>query len=273
MRCGSCKRCATAWWCWTTAKRLRTPSRRKRWRIRATSRPTSARERRRMLEVRNIESGYGRTKVLHGVSFSVSDGALVAVLGGNGSGKSTTLKRVAGVVGRSAGEITLAGQRIDQVPACRMASSGLVLVPQGKEVFAAMSVEENILMGGYHRRREKARLRDDLQQVYALFPRLALRRKALAGLLSGGERQMLAICRALLARPRMLVVGEMGEVIGGLRGRGISILLVEQNVAMALELADELHILREGRVAHSCVNGPGVDLASLQEFYLGKGTR
>ncbi|MCW5235927.1 ABC transporter ATP-binding protein [Verminephrobacter eiseniae] len=238
-----------------------------------------------MLEVRNIESGYGRTKVLHGVSLSVPDGALVAVLGGNGSGKSTTLKTLAGLVRPSAGEITLAGQRIDQVPACRMASSGLVLVPQGKEVFAAMSVEENILMGGYHRRREKARLRDDLQEVYALFPRLALRRKALAGLLSGGERQMLSIGRALLAKPRMLlldepssalapkVVGEIAEVIRGLRGRGIAILLVEQNVAMALELADELHILREGRVAHSCVNGPGVDLASLQEFYLGKGTR
>src|SRR6218665_4082367 len=161
MRCGSCKRCATAWWCWTTAKRLRTPSRRKRWRIRASSRPTSARERWRMLEVRNIESGYGRTNVLHGVSFSVSDGALVAVLGGNGSGKSTTLKTLAGLVPPSAGQITLAGQRIDQLPACRMASSGLVLVPQGKELFAGMWVDENILMAGHHSRPAKARLHED----------------------------------------------------------------------------------------------------------------
>jgi len=236
-----------------------------------------------MLEVRNIEAGYGRSRVLFGVSFAVPAQGLVAVLGGNGSGKSTTLKALAGLVKPTGGEIVWDGKRIDQVPAYQMARHGLVLVPQGKEVFAAMSVEENILMGGYHRRREKAQLRHDLEELYALFPRLAVRKKAFAGLLSGGERQMLSISRALMAKPRMLlldepsaalapkVVGEIAEVIRGLRGRGMAILLVEQNVAMALELADEIHILREGRVAHSCVNGPGVDIASLQEFYLGQG--
>lgn len=234
-----------------------------------------------MLEVKNIEAGYGRSKVLYGVSFSVPKSGLTAVLGGNGSGKSTTLKALAGLVVPSSGEIVLDGQRIDGVPAHQMAGNGLVLVPQGKEVFAGMSVEENILMGAYHRRHDKAQIRRDLDEVYALFPRLVVRKKALAGLLSGGERQMLSIGRALLAKPRMLlldepsaalspkVVGEIADIIRGLRSRGLSILLVEQNVSMALELADEIHILREGRVAHSCVNGPDVDMASLQQFYLG----
>ncbi|MES2530545.1 MAG: ABC transporter ATP-binding protein [Pseudomonadota bacterium] len=236
-----------------------------------------------MLEVKNIEAGYGRSKVLYGVSFSVPKSGLTAVLGGNGSGKSTTLKALAGLVVPSAGEILLDGQRIDGVPAHQMAGNGLVLVPQGKEVFAGMSVEENILMGAYHRRHDKAQIRRDLDEVYGLFPRLVVRKKALAGLLSGGERQMLSIGRALLAKPRMLlldepsaalspkVVGEIADIIRGLRSRGLSILLVEQNVSMALELADEIHILREGRVAHSCVNGPDVDMASLQQFYLGAG--
>lgn len=236
-----------------------------------------------MLEVKDIEAGYGLARVLHGISFSVPDNGLTAVLGGNGSGKSTTLKTLAGLLTPSRGEVWLDGQRIDHVPAHQMAAHGLTFVPQGKEVFAGMSVEENIMMGAYHRRREKAQIGRDLDEVYHLFPRLHERRKALAGLLSGGERQMLSIGRALLAKPRLLlldepsaalspkVVGEIADIIRDLRTKGLSILLVEQNVSMALELADEIHILREGRVAHSCRNGPEVDLASLQQFYLGSG--
>lgn len=234
-----------------------------------------------MLEVIDIQAGYGKTRILHRVSFSVPDGGLTAVLGGNGSGKSTTLKTICGLLRPDSGQIVLAGERIDQLPAHAMAAHGLVLVPQGKEVFAEMSVEENILMGGYHRRRERAALKHDLHEVYELFPRLVQRRRAPAGLLSGGERQMLALGRALLARPRMLlldepsaalspkVVGEISDMIHELRERGLTILLVEQNVSLALELADDIHVLREGRVALSCRNGPDVDMASLQEFYLG----
>ncbi len=236
-----------------------------------------------MLEVRNIEAGYGRAKVLHGISFTVPDNGLTAVLGGNGSGKSTTLKTLAGLLTPSSGEIWLDGERIDHVPAHEMAAHGLTFVPQGKEVFAAMSVHENILMGAYHRRRQKEQIRRDLDEVYALFPRLQARRTAPAGLLSGGERQMLSIGRALLTRPRMLlldepsaalapkVVGEIVEIIRNLRAKGLTVLMVEQNVPMALELAGDIHILREGRVAHSCRNGPDVDLASLERFYLGGG--
>lgn len=236
-----------------------------------------------MLEVKNIEAGYGRSKVLYGVSFHVPDNGLTAVLGGNGSGKSTTLKALAGLVVPTAGEIWLDGRRVDGVPAHQMAGNGLTFVPQGKEVFAGMSVEENIMMGAYHRRRERVQIRRDLDEVYALFPRLLARRNALAGLLSGGERQMLSIGRALLSKPRLLLldepsaalapkaVGQIADIIRNLRAKGLSILLVEQNVSMALELADEIHILREGRVAHSCMNGPDVDLASLRQFYLGGG--
>lgn len=236
-----------------------------------------------MLEVKDIEAGYGLARVLHGISFSVPDNGLTAVLGGNGSGKSTTLKTLAGLLAPSRGEVWLDGRRIDHVPAHQMAAYGLTFVPQGKEVFAGMTVEENIMMGAYHRRREKAQIGRDMDEVYHLFPRLHDRRKALAGLLSGGERQMLSIGRALLAKPRLLlldepsaalspkVVGEIADIIRDLRTKGLSILLVEQNVSMALELADEIHILREGRVAHSCRNGPEVDLASLQQFYLGSG--
>lgn len=236
-----------------------------------------------MLEVKDIEAGYGAARVLHGISFSVPHQGLTAVLGGNGSGKSTTLKTLAGLLSPSGGEIWFDGRRIDWVPAHQMAAHGLTFVPQGKEVFAGMTVEENIMMGAYHRRREKAQIARDLDDVYALFPRLHHRRKALAGLLSGGERQMLSIGRALLAKPRLLlldepsaalspkVVGEIADIIRDLRSRGLTILLVEQNVSMALELADEIHILREGRVAHSCQNGPQVDLASLERFYLGGG--
>lgn len=236
-----------------------------------------------MLEVKNIEAGYGPLKVLYGISFKVPEGGLTAILGGNGSGKSTTLKALAGLVALSSGEIWLSGQRVDNVPAHKMAALGLALVPQGKEVFAAMSVEENILMGAYYRRRQRAQIRRDLDEVYAQFPRLQVRKHTMAGLLSGGERQMLSLGRALIAKPRMLlldepsaalspkVVGEVAEIIHGLHLSGLSILLVEQNVSMALELADELHILREGRVAYSCRNGPEVDMASLQKFYLGGG--
>jgi branched-chain amino acid transport system ATP-binding protein len=234
-----------------------------------------------MLEVEQIEASYGPIRILHGVSFRVARGGLTALLGGNGSGKSTTLKALAGLVKPSAGTVRLDGERIDVLPAHAMASRGLVLVPQGKEVFAGMSVEENVLMGAYHRRRERRQIRQDLDEVYARFSRLHVRRKAPAGMLSGGERQMLALGRALMAKPRMLlldepsaalapkVVGEIAQIIDSLKSEGLSILLVEQNVGMALDLADELHILREGQVAHSCTNGPGVDMASLQHFYLG----
>ena len=234
-----------------------------------------------MLECRNVDAGYGKVMILHDLNLTVREGQLSAILGSNGTGKSTALKTLAGLVTPAAGEITLDGQRIDGLPANAMAAQGMCLVPQGKEVLAGMSVEENILIGAFHRRKDKAGIAEDLERVYAQFPRLKARRKAAGGVLSGGERQMVSLGRALMSRPKLLlldepsaalapkVVGEISDILRGLQETGLTMLLVEQNVAMAVELAEEIHILREGRIAHSRLNGPDFDVSDLQSFYLG----
>ncbi|CEJ12413.1 ABC transporter ATP-binding protein [Phreatobacter sp. AB_2022a] len=234
-----------------------------------------------MLRLENIVAGYGRTRILHGVSLHVPKGGLVALLGGNGTGKSTTLKSIAGLVKVQEGRILLDGRDIDPVPAEERSALGLSLVPQGKEVFAGMSVEENLLMGAYHRRRQRREIAEDLEAVYVRFKRLRERRKVNAGMLSGGERQMLSIGRSLMARPTMLlldepsaalapkVVEEIAEAILGLRELGLTLLLVEQNVGMALDIADHIYVIRGGRIAYERAVGEGVAMAELQEFYLG----
>lgn len=235
-----------------------------------------------MLRVESLTAGYGRTRILHGVSFHVPERGLVALLGGNGTGKSTTLKAIAGLLRPEAGEILLGGRRIDGLPAERMPALGLSLVPQGKEVFAAMAVEENLLMGAFHRRGDRAGIAADLEAAYARFPRLKERRRVPAGMLSGGERQMLSIARSLMARPSVLlldepsaalapkVVDEIAEAILALREAGLTLLLVEQNVSMALDLADHVYVIRDGRIAFDrAVAAGGVALDELREFYLG----
>ena len=236
-----------------------------------------------MLECKQIDAGYGKVQILHGLDFTVPRGSLSAILGSNGSGKSTALKTLAGLIRPTSGEIRLDGRRIDGLGAHAMVSAGLAFVPQGKEVLAGLSVNENLLVGAYHRRKDKRGIAEDLEMVYAQFSRLKERHKAPAGLLSGGERQMLSLGRALMARPHMLlldepsaalapkVVGEISDIVRKLRESGLTMLLVEQNVSMALELADEVHILREGRFAYSRKNGPDVNAEELREFYLGKG--
>lgn len=234
-----------------------------------------------MLKVDSIVAGYGRTRILHGVSLEVPKGGLVALLGGNGTGKSTTLKAIVGLVAVQEGQVVLDGKVINDVPAEQRASLGLSLVPQGKEVFAGMSVEENLLMGAYHRRRDRQGIASDLEGVYQRFPRLKERRKVNAGMLSGGERQMLSIGRSLMARPSMLlldepsaalaprIVEEIAEAILGLRDLGLTLLLVEQNVGMALDIADHIYVIRGGRIAYEREVGDGIAMEELQEFYLG----
>jgi branched-chain amino acid transport system ATP-binding protein len=236
-----------------------------------------------MLSVRNLVAGYGRTRILHGISLEVPERGLVALLGGNGTGKSTTLKAIAGLVPAQEGEIGLAGRRIDGTPAEELPGLGLSLVPQGKEIFATMSVEENILMGAYHRRRDRAGIAADLDSVYVRFPRLKERRRVSAGLLSGGERQMLSISRSLMSRPSVLlldepsaalsprIVGEISDAILALRESGLTLLLVEQNVGMALDIADYVYVIRSGRIAFERAVGDGLAMAELQDFYLGGG--
>lgn len=234
-----------------------------------------------MLGLENIVAGYGRTRILHGVSIAVPKGRLVALLGGNGTGKSTTLKATVGLLELQEGQVVLNGQVINDVPAEQRAAMGLSLVPQGKEVFAAMSVEENLLMGAFHRRRDRRGIAEDLEAVYARFRRLRERRKISAGMLSGGERQMLSIGRSLMARPSVLlldepsaalaprVVEEIADAILGLRALGLTLLLVEQNVGMALDIADHIYVIRGGRIAYEREVGDGIAMAELQELYLG----
>jgi branched-chain amino acid transport system ATP-binding protein len=234
-----------------------------------------------VLKVENLVAGYGRTRILHGVNLTVPKGGLVALLGGNGTGKSTTLKAIVGLVAVQEGKVLLDGADIDAVPAEKRAALGLSMVPQGKEVFAGMSVEENLLMGAFHRRKDRAGIAQDLESVYQRFKRLRERRKVNAGMLSGGERQMLSIGRSLMARPTMLlldepsaalaprVVEEIADAILALRELGLTLLLVEQNVGMALDIADYIYVIRGGRIAYERAVGDGVAMEELQEFYLG----
>jgi branched-chain amino acid transport system ATP-binding protein len=234
-----------------------------------------------VLRVENLVAGYGRTRILHGVSLNVPKGGLVALLGGNGTGKSTTLKAVVGLVEVQEGQVVLNDQVVNTVPPEQRSALGLSLVPQGKEVFAAMSVEENLLMGAFHRRKDRAGIASDLEGVYQRFPRLKERRKVNAGMLSGGERQMLSIGRSLMARPSVLlldepsaalaprIVEEIAEAILGLRALGLTLLLVEQNVGMALDIADYIYVIRGGRIAYEREVGDGIAMEELQEFYLG----
>ena len=236
-----------------------------------------------MLAVDKLFAGYGKSQILNGISLDVPAGKLVALLGGNGTGKSTTLKAIVGLVRPSSGEIHFDGKRIDGMRPDRMIGIGLCMVPQGKEVFAAMSVEENLVMGAFYRRGDRIGIAEDLERCYTQFPRLRERHRAPGGALSGGERQMLALGRALMARPRFLMLDEpsaalapktiadIAEAIRRLKDSGLTILLVEQNVSIALELAEYLYIVRDGRIAFERSVDSGLDFEELRSFYLGGG--
>ncbi len=214
-----------------------------------------------MLAVREVAAGYGKLRVLDGLSLTVPRGGLVALLGGNGTGKSTALRAIAGLLAPTAGAIEFEGVRIDGLPAHEVVRRGLCLVPQGKDVFPRLTVEENLLMGGFIHRRDRQALARELERIHATFPILERRRRQPAGTLSGGEQQMLAIGRGLMSRPQLLmldepsaalaprVVDEISQVIQELHRQGLTILLVEQNVGMALAIAEYAYVLRDGRVA------------------------
>jgi branched-chain amino acid transport system ATP-binding protein len=233
-----------------------------------------------MLEVQHLRVSYGPTEVLRDVSFGVPKGAIVALLGGNGSGKTTTLNVLSGLVAPRGGTITLDGQRIDGLPTDRMVRLGVVQVPQGREVWAGMTVRDNLDLGAITR--DTSTLAADRDEVLALFPVLRERQGMKAGSMSGGEQQMLAIGRALMAKPRLLLMDEpsaglapvivqtMVDAIRRLHARGLTILLVEQNVGVAAALAERAHILMNGEVAFS---GPAADLFDNPEVirsYLGR---
>ncbi|KAF1044478.1 MAG: High-affinity branched-chain amino acid transport ATP-binding protein LivF [Xylophilus sp.] len=234
-----------------------------------------------LLTIDAIDVHYGAVQALYGVSLDVYPGEVVSVLGGNASGKSTTLKSVLGLVTPTRGRIVLEGREIQGLAPADVIDLGVASVPEGRRVFPAMSVHENLLMGAFPRRKEKAAIAQDLDEVFVAFPRLAERRSQPAGTLSGGEQQMLALGRAWLRRGRLVCIDEpsMGlsprfvdavyEVLFRWKAAGQTILLVEQNARIALELADRAYVLQHGHVA---LQGRAADLAAdpaVQKAYLG----
>ncbi len=232
-----------------------------------------------LLEVRDLRSGYGRVEVLRGVSLSVGAGELVALLGSNGAGKTTFNNTVCGLVPAWEGDVVFEGQKINGLNPRGIVQSGLIQVPEGRKIFPNLSVIENLELGSFARAR--AHRAENLERMLTIFPRLRERRAQLAGTLSGGEQQMLAISRGLMAEPKLLIldepslglspllVEEMFTLIAQIRQQNISVLLVEQNVAQALEIADKAYVLENGNLRFE--GTPQALLASdaLRQAYLG----
>lgn len=233
-----------------------------------------------LLELKDVAAGYGDVRVLWGVTFVVREGEIATLVGANGAGKSTTLKTISGVVRATEGQIVFDGARIDKLPAHKIAALGIAHVPEGRRLFPLMSVRENLELGAISSEARRRRF-ESFERVFALFPKLKERSSQLAGTLSGGEQQMVAIARGLMARPRVLildepslglapiVVREMFEIIQTINREGITILLVEQNVQQSLKLANRAYVLENGRVV---LEGAGSDLLNdqrVREAYLG----
>ncbi len=234
-----------------------------------------------LLEVVGLSSNYGPVHAIHQADLRIQAGELVAIVGGNGAGKTTLLHTLSGLHPASGGRIRFAGQDITRWPPHRIVAAGVCQVPEGRQVFAPLSVEDNLRLGAYRQRRDQDWVRREMEHVYTLFPILADRRQQLAGTLSGGQQQMLAIGRALLGRPRLLLLDEpsMGlapllveeifRVIVELNGRGVTILLVEQNARAALAIARRGYILETGRIAKTA---PAAELLAdddVRRAYLG----
>lgn len=211
-----------------------------------------------LLEVENLHAHYGSIHALQGVSFTVAENEIVTLIGGNGAGKSTTLNAISGLVRASEGRVTLNGADLAAVPAHEVVGMGVVQVPEGRRTFVRLTVEENLRMGGFTV--SESDVHEGIERAYAIFPRLKERRSQVAGTLSGGEQQMLAIGRGLMAKPSLLLLDEpsMGlapnlvelifQTIGEIHDKGTAILLVEQNAHMALEIADRGYILQTGKI-------------------------
>jgi branched-chain amino acid transport system ATP-binding protein len=234
-----------------------------------------------MLEFRGVNTYYGELHVLKDVDYEIKQGEIVCLLGGNASGKSTTMKAVLGIVQPKSGDIFYEGQKINTLPTAARVRLGIAPVPEARRLFPRMTVLENLEMGAYTRR-DRQNLNDDLERVYALFPRVKERRQQLAGTLSGGEQQMVAIGRALMARPRLICMDEpsMGlspafvdqvfEIIQTINKQGTTIFVVEQNAAMALSIADRGYVLQTGEVVLSGTAKSLLDNQMVQQAYLGQ---
>ena len=233
-----------------------------------------------LLEVKNLEVCYGVIRALKGISFEVNEGEIVTLIGANGAGKTTTMQSVMGLIPSSGGTVTYNGQDITKLPCHKTVHLGMAQVPEGRRVFQELTVYENLLMGAYTRK-DKAEVQQTIQSVYESFPRLEERKKQVAGTLSGGEQQMLAMGRALMSHPKILLLDEpsMGlspllvqeifDIIRELHAAGTTILLVEQNAQAALSVADRAYVLETGRIT---LSGTGKELMAsdaVRKAYLG----
>jgi branched-chain amino acid transport system ATP-binding protein len=236
-----------------------------------------------MLKIEKLSAGYGKVEVLHGISIAVPKGKLVTLIGSNGAGKTTTMRAVSGMIPTTAGDIRLNGKRVTGLESYHIAKLGLAHSPEGRRVFATMTVNDNLLLGAFPRitgARPRGNVASDLERAMELFPRLKERRTQLAGTLSGGEQQMLAMARATMLNPEVILldepsmglapilVDEVFRIIGRLKEEGVTMLLVEQFAAAALEVADYGYVLENGRIAvegpaHKLRNDPAVKAAYL----------
>ncbi|CUH99295.1 ABC transporter ATP-binding protein [Leisingera aquaemixtae] len=221
-----------------------------------------------LLEMKNIAVNYGKINAIRNISVAVPEGKIVTIIGGNGAGKTTTLRAMSGMLPITAGEITFEGKRIDHLPAHKVVANGIAHVPEGRRIFPDMTVEENLRTGAFLRKDADA-VEEDLEDVFTRFPRLRERRTQMAKTMSGGEQQMLAIGRALMSKPRLLlmdepsmglapvIVEEIAQIVEEINAKGLSVVLVEQNAELALELADYAYVLETGNAA---MEGPADEL-------------
>ncbi len=234
-----------------------------------------------MLRVEGMNVYYGAIHALHGISFHVNQGEIVTLIGANGAGKSSTLNAISGLIPLRSGEVSFGGESTKKAPAHTLVSLGLTQVPEGRRVFSRMTVLENLEMGAYARR-EGSKIQSDLERVYGHFPRLKERRRQLAGTLSGGEQQMLAIGRALMNRPKLMMmdepsmglspilVGEIFRIIREINRTGTTVLLVEQNAHMALSIAHRAYVLETGDIVKSGTAGDLLADEDVKKAYLGE---
>lgn len=233
-----------------------------------------------VLELRNVHTYYGNIHALKGISLTVGRGEIVTLIGSNGAGKSTTLRTISGTLQPRDGEVVLEGQRIDRVPAHKIVERGVLQSPEGRRIFPRLSVKDNLLMGAFSRN-DKAEIDQDLERVFGLFPRLRERTNQKGGTLSGGEQQMLAIGRAMMGRPRVLLLDEpsMGlapvlveqifNIVKEINSQGTTILLVEQNALMALSIADRGYVLQTGQIVLADSAKALSENEMVQKAYLG----
>ncbi len=236
-----------------------------------------------LLELRDVTSQYGEIVALHGISFDVNEGEIVALIGANGAGKSSTLMTISGILKPTCGQILFEGSEIQGREPHEVANAGIVQVPEGRQIFTRMTVEENLLMG-YYTRREEGKPADAMRRVFELFPRLQERIRQVGDTLSGGEQQMLSIGRAMMAKPRVLLLDEPSlglapvlvervfETILRIREQGTTVLLVEQNAAAALAMADRGYVLEVGNIVLEGTGRQLLDDPRVQEAYLGGAT-